>query len=83
MIFIKIQSFKKEEEDNFAVKQMYKMLDEANLNSCDEILELQAKEFRLANNFDICNSLQLSLDNLNTFENDRPSVSALIFQTIN
>ncbi len=78
----KIQSFKKKEEDNFAVKQMYKMLDEANLNSCDEILELQAKERWLANTYDITNSLQLSLDNLNHYENERPSVSALIIQSI-
>ena len=38
-----------------------------NLDSCDEIVELKSKEFRLSNNFDISKSIQLTLDNLNDF----------------
>ncbi len=78
----KMQSFKKKEENNFAIKEMYKILEEANLNSGDEILELQSKELRLSNNFDINHSIRLSLDNLNSYKNDAPSVSHLIAQSI-
>ena len=59
----KMQSFKKKEENNFAIKEMYKILEEANLNSGSEILELQSKELRLSNNIDINHSIQVSLDN--------------------
>ena len=78
----KMQSFKKKEENNFAIKEMYKILEEANLNSGDEIFELQSKELRLSNNFDIKHSIQLSLDNLNSYKNEAPSVSHLIAQSI-
>ena len=78
----KMKSFKKKEENNFAIKEMYKILEEANLSSDDEILELQTKELRLSNNFDIKHSIQLSLDNLNSYKNDAPSVSHLIAQSI-
>ncbi len=77
-----MQSFKKKEENNFAIKKMYKILDEANLNSSNEILELQSKELRLSNNFDINHSIQVSLDNLNSYKNEAPSVSHLITQSI-
>ena len=78
----KMQSFKKKEENNFAIKEMYKILEEANLYSDDEILELQKKELRLSNNHDIKNSIKLSLNNLNSYKNDAPSVSYLIAQSI-
>ena len=78
----KIQSLKSKEDNNFAIKEMYKILEEANLNSCDEVGELKSKEVRLSNNFDITNSIQLSLDNLNSYKNEFPSVSALIALTI-
>ena len=58
------------------------MLDEANLTSCDEIADLRLKESILSNNFDISNSVQLALDNLNNHTNDFPSISALITQSI-
>ena len=32
------------QENNFAIKQMYKILKEANLNSSNEIVELKSKE---------------------------------------
>ena len=77
-----MHSYKQKEENNFAIKEMYKVLEEANLNSGDEIFELQSKELRLSNNFDINNSIQLSLDNLNSYKNEAPSVSYLIAQSI-
>ncbi len=77
-----LQSFKKKEENNFAIKEMYKMLKEANLTSGDEIIELQLKESRLANNFDISKSISFLLDNLNNYKNEVPSVSALITESI-
>ena len=77
-----MQSLKRKEDNNFAIKEMYKILEEANLNSCDEIVELQLKEARLSSNFDIISSLQSSLENLNSFKNESPSVSTLIAQSI-
>ena len=78
----KIQSFKKKEEDNFLLRQMYKTLKEAKLNSAYEIMELQLTELRLSNNFDINNSLNQILNNLNNYKNDVPSISTLIAQSI-
>ncbi len=78
----KLQLLKKKEEDNFAIKEMHKMLEEANLNSCDEIEELKSKEFRLSNNFEISKSLQLAFENLNNYKNESPSVSSLISESI-
>ncbi len=78
----KIQLTKKKEENNFAIKEMYKILEEANLYSSDEIFELQSKELRLSNNFDINNSIKLSLNNLNSYKNEVPSVSNFIAQSI-
>ena len=74
----KMQSLKKNEENNLVIKEMYKILEEANLNSSDEISELQSKELRLSNNCDINHSIQLSLENLNSDKNEVPSVSYLI-----
>ncbi len=78
----KMESLKREEENNFAIKEMHKILEEAHLNSCDEIVELQSKEVRLSSNFDITSSLQLSLENLNSYNNEFPSVSTLISESI-
>ncbi len=72
----------KEKENNFAIKEMYKILEEANLISCDEIAELKSKEFRLSNNFEISKSIKLSLDNLSDHKNETPSVSDLISESI-
>ena len=61
---------------------MYKTLKEAKLNSAYEIMDLQSKELRLSNNFDINNSLNQILNNLNNYKNDVPSISTLIAQSI-
>ncbi len=76
------QLSKNKENNNFAIKEMYKMLEEAKLNSSHEIKELQSKEFRLSNNLDIIYSIQSSLDNLNSNKNEVPSISDLITQSI-
>ena len=77
-----MQSFREKQENSFAINEMHKILEEANLNSCDEIIELQAKEFKLSNTFDISNAIQLSLDNLNNHRSEEPSVSVLISQSL-
>jgi len=59
-----------------------KSLEEANLNSSDEILELELLENKLVNNLEIYNSIKSSLDNLNNFSHDQPSVAFLINQSI-
>ena len=48
------------------MNERFALLEEANLNSCDEIVQLQSKELRLSSNFDITSYLQLSLENLNS-----------------
>ena len=78
----KLESSRKQEENNLLIKQMFKTLDEANLNSSEEILELESLENKLVNNLEINNSIQSSLDNLNNFSHDEPSVSFLINQSI-
>ncbi|KGF94942.1 DNA repair protein RecN [Prochlorococcus marinus str. MIT 9201] len=78
----KIESSKKQEENNLITKQILKTLEEANLESGQEILELELLENKLVNNLEINNSIQSSLDNLNNFSHDKPSVSSLINQSI-
>ncbi|MBO8244717.1 AAA family ATPase [Prochlorococcus marinus XMU1411] len=78
----KIESFRKQEENNLVVKQMLKSLEEANLDSSEEIIELELLENKLVNNLEINNSIQSSLDNLNKFSHDEPSVSFLINQSL-
>ena len=78
----KIESLNKQEENNFVIKQMLKSLEEANLNSSEEISELELLENKLVNNLEINNSIQSSLENLNNFSHDKPSVASLINQSI-
>jgi len=78
----KIELSSKQEENNLIMKQMLKSLEEANLDSCEEVLELELLENKLINNLEINNSIKLSLDNLNNFSHDEPSVSFLINQSI-
>ena len=78
----KTKSFMKQEENNLVIKQMLKTLEEANLNSNEEILELESIENKLVNNLEVNNSIQSSLNNLDNFSHDEPSVSFLINQSI-
>ena len=78
----KIEFSKRQEENKLVMKQMLKSLDEANLNSSDEILELESLENKLVNNLEITNSIQSTLDDLNNFNHDEPSVSFFINQSI-
>jgi len=81
-LFKKIEFSKKQEENNLVIKQMLKSLEEANLNSSEEISELELIENKLVNNLEINNSIQSSLENLNNFSHDEPSVAFLINQSI-
>jgi len=78
----KIELSRKKEENNLAIKEMLKILEEANINSKEEILELESLENKLVNNLEINNSIQSSLDNLNNSCHDQPSVAFLINQSI-
>jgi len=78
----KIESSRKQEENNLVIKQMLKSLEEASLISSDEILHLESLENKLVNNLEINNSIQSSLDNLNNYRHDEPSVVNLINQSI-
>ena len=66
----KIESSRNQEENNLVIKQMLKSLEEADLNSSEEILELELLENKLVNNLEIINSIQSSLENLNNFSHD-------------
>ena len=78
----KIESSRKKEESNLVIQQMLKTLEEANLDSNEEILELEVLENKLVNNLEINNSIKSSLENLNNFSHDEPSVTFLINQSI-
>ncbi len=78
----KIDFSSKQEENNLAIKEMLQILEQANLNSQGEILELELLENKLVNNLEINNSIKASLENLNNFIHDQPSVSFLINQSI-
>ena len=78
----KIDSSRKHEENNLVIKQMLKSLEEANLNSSEEILELELLENKFVNNLEINNSIRLSLNNLNNASHHEPSVAFLIDQSI-
>jgi DNA repair protein RecN (Recombination protein N) len=78
----KIEFSRKQEENNLAIKEMLTILEQANLNSKEEISELEALENKLVNNLEINNSIKASLDNLNNFNHDQPSVAFLINQSI-
>ena len=82
LINAKRESSKKKEENNLVMKEMLKILEQANLNSGEEILDLEILENKLVNNFEINNSIKLSLDNLNNFCHDQPSIAFLINQSI-
>ena len=73
----KIESYRNQEENNLVIKQMLKSLEDANLNSSEEILELELLENKLVNNLEINNSIKSSLENLNNFSHDEPSVTSL------
>jgi len=78
----KIESSKNQEKNNLVIKQMLKSLEEADLKSSEEILELELLENKLVNNLEINNSIKSSLENLNNFSHDQPSVTSLINQSI-
>ena len=78
----KIDSSKKKQENNLVIKQMLKSLEEANLNSTEEVIELETLENKLVNNLEINNSIKSSLENLNNFSHEQPSVAFLINQSI-
>ncbi len=78
----KIEFSRNQEEKNLAIKHMLKSLKEADLNSSVEIVELELLENKLINNLDINHSIKSTLENLNSFNHDQPSVTSLINQSI-
>jgi len=78
----KIEFSRKQEEKNLAIKHMLKILEEADLNSSEEILELELLENKLVNNLEINNSIKSSLENLNNFSHDEPSITSFINQSL-
>ena len=52
------EASRKQEENNLAIGEMLKILEQANLNSKHEILELESIQNKLVNNLEINNSIQ-------------------------
>jgi len=78
----KIEFSRNQQEKNLAIKHMLKSLEEADLNSSEEILELELSENKLVNTLEINNSIKSSLENLNNFSHDEPSVTSFINQSL-
>ena len=78
----KIEFSRNQAEKNLAIKNMLKSLEEADLNSSEEIFELELVEKKLVNNLEINNSIKSSLENLNNFSYDEPSVTSFINQSL-
>ena len=78
----KVELARKQEENSLKKKEMFKILDQANLNSCDEILELESQEKRLANSIEINDSINAVLNNLNNHIQENSSIGVLISQSI-
>ena len=77
-----MESAKKQNENNVALKEMFNILEEANLNSSDEINQLKLKELKLANNFDLRSYAEQTLNNLGNYRTDDLSVGSLIIKSI-
>ena len=78
----KVELSKKQKEKNLAVKEMFNILEQADLNSSEEIFELEAQERRLANNYEINNSINALLQNLTNYREDEPSAEFFIGNSI-
>ena len=78
----KTELFEKQKENNKAFKQMFNLLDQADLSSSEEIQDLKLLENKLANNFQIKDSIKEVLNNLTNFRQDKPSVDFLITESI-
>ncbi len=78
----KIELSKNQEANNKAIQEMLSILQQAGLNSKDEISELELKEKRLSNNFEINKTLQLILNNLNNQSQEEASAAFLITHSI-
>jgi len=78
----KIEFSRNQAEKNLAIKNMLKSLEEADLNSSEEIFELELLENKLVNNLEIHNSIKSSLENLNNFSHDEPSVAFFLNESI-
>ncbi len=78
----KIDNLNKQKENNLAVKEMLNILDQANLSSSGEIIDLEKQEDKLANNFEIINSIQESLNHLNNCIHEEQSIGFLISKSI-
>ena len=78
----KIESSKKQEEKMLEMKEMYRMLDQANLNSRDEIFDLKIQEKKIANKFLIKECILSLLNNLNNINDEDHSVSFTIGRSI-
>ena len=78
----KVELSKKQKEKNLAVKEMFNILEQADLNSSEEIFELEAQESRLANNYEINNSINALLQNLTNYREEEPSAEFFIGNSI-
>jgi len=74
----KIKFYRNQEEKNLVIKNMLKSLEEADLNSSEEILELELLENKLLNNLEINNSIKSSLISVTSYSAPRLSSFQII-----
>ncbi len=72
----------KNKDDYFANTQILQILEEANLDSHDEIVKLKSKQLKLSNNYELKNTLNLVLMYLNDFDSDNKSVYSLMRESL-
>ncbi len=81
-ILLKSHKIKSDKEHyNQSLKNL-KILEDANLEDPNEINDLKAKQYKLSNNCELQNSLNLALTNLNNSHSDSVSVNYLLSETI-
>ena len=77
-----IEKKQKEKDNLFASEKMLQILEEANLEDENEILELKSKELVLANNIELKNSLEEVLINLNDEDKTGFSIASSLMNSV-
>ena len=68
--------------DGIGIRPLEGILKEADLNSCDEIIDLKRNEFKYANNFEIVKAIQETMTNIDNQINEKFAINSLISDSI-
>ena len=81
-ISFQLSEIEKNKDNHYANLKILQILEEANLDDKDEIIQLKSKESKLSNNYELKNALNLVLSYLSDFRSENSSVNYLLFQSI-